>query len=414
MRNVSRSLFGQDSSMSPKRQRSVSNLNVGVREYLSALMSWRSQHSGQSYQQLLGPTWCREIRQVTPHSLSRCYGLLNALVEVGVHNGVLFPSKFEIALKESIVRDPSALSASSNHATIITDITDHIRVNFGMVRQLAFEDDEMPCRRRYCKTGVLRRMATASELVLINNLIRKMNFDENATVSDGGEVRESPRHMSSSEELLVTERIIPVAGRVSVDDEGFPIVFSKFYSVGVAPAGTPTAAPAATVLAVADLPTAVPAKSNVAASSSSTRVPIPIDVDSPVCPNPRIRKQLALSNRSPGPGRQEANFTPEKNNSRNANSGSMPDGCTPEKNNESTAPLKNARYTGPTKEKNPRVQLLASTDSIKRLFVFTLTEKSFGHGAEECVKKVVAAINDRGITKREALQIRDEFKKSLR
>ena len=92
----------------------------------------------------------------------------------------------------------------------------------------------------------------------------------------------------------------------------------------------------------------------------------------------------------------------------------MPDGCTPEKNNESTAPLKNARYTGPTKEKNPRVQLLASTDSIKRLFVFTLTEKSFGHGAEECVKKVVAAINDRGITKREALQMRDEFKKSLR
>ena len=427
MRNVSRSLFGQDSSMSPKRQRSVSNLNVGVREYLSALMSWRSQHSGQSYQQLLGPTWCREIRQVTPHSLSRCYGLLNALVEVGVHNGVLFPSKFEVALKESIVRDPSALSASSNHATIITDISDHIRVNFGMVRQLAFEDDEMPCRRRYCKTGVLRRMATASELVLINNLIRKMNFDENATVSDGGEVRESPRHMSSSEELLVTERIFPVAGRVSVDDEGFPIVFSKFYSVGVAPAGTPTAAPAATVLAVADLPTAVPAKSdvsvslttvpaksNVAASSSSTRVPIPIDVDAPVCPNPRIRKQLALSNRSPGPGRQEANFTPEKNNSRNANSGSMPDGCTPEKNNESTAPLKNARYTGPTKEKNPRVQLLASTDSIKRLFVFTLTEKSFGHGAEECVKKVVAAINDRGITKREALQIRDEFTKSSR
>jgi hypothetical protein len=68
-------------------------------------------------------------------------------------------------------------------------------------------------------------MATASELVLINNLIRKMNFDENATVSDGGEVRESPRHMSSSEELLVTERVIPVAGRVSVDDEGFPIVF---------------------------------------------------------------------------------------------------------------------------------------------------------------------------------------------
>ena len=414
MRNVSRSLFGQDSSMSPKRQRSVSNLNVGVREYLSALMSWRSQHSGQSYQQLLGPTRCREIRQVTPHSLSRCYGLLIALVDIGVHNGVLLPSKFEIALKESSFRDPSALSASPNNATIITDITDHIRVNFGMVRQLAFEDDEMPCRRRYCKTGVLRRMATASELVLINNLIRKMNFDENATVSDGGEVRESPRHMSSSEELLVTERIYPVAGGVSVDDEGFPIVFSKFYSVGVAPAGTPTAAPAATVLALADFPTAVPAKSNVAASSSSTRVPIPIDFDSPVCPNPRLRKQLALSNRSPGPGRQEANFTPEKNNSRNANSGSMPDGCTPEKNNESTAPLKNARYTGPTKEKNPRVQLLASTDSIKRLFVFTLTEKSFGHGAEECVKKVVAAINDRGITKREALQMRDEFKKSLR
>ena len=228
MRNVSRSLFGQDSSMSPKRQRSVSNLNVGVREYLSALMSWRSQHSGQSYQQLLGPTWCREIRQVTPHSLSRCYGLLNALVEIGVHNGVLFPSKFEIALKESIVRDPSALSASSNHATIITDITDHIRVNFSMVRQLVFEDEEMPCRRRYCKTGVLRRMATASQLVLINNLIRKMNFDKNATVSDGGEVRESPRHMSSSEELLVTERIFPVAGRVSVDDEGFPLVFPNF------------------------------------------------------------------------------------------------------------------------------------------------------------------------------------------
>ena len=83
--------------MTSRRQRATSNQCVTDAHYLQVL---QVSCLKTSLADLLGPNLADAQHKVTPTSMSRVASLLNGLVEKGLRNGVILPSRMECAVKQ--------------------------------------------------------------------------------------------------------------------------------------------------------------------------------------------------------------------------------------------------------------------------------------------------------------------------
>ena len=77
------------------------------------------------------------VHKCSPNSFTRCAGVMGALLKAGCHNGVVLPSRLEIAFRESMDTD---IPAGYNPDLWASKLVDHVRVNLAMLRLLFMED----------------------------------------------------------------------------------------------------------------------------------------------------------------------------------------------------------------------------------------------------------------------------------
>ena len=142
---------------------------------------WRK---GKALQGIFGPELCKPIRSVTPLHVTRLSPLLTLFIDMGLKNGVLSGTKLEVALKTYCVENVAVIGSSSAVGCdlLCHEGAEHCRWCFSMVRVYKQESDSPLAThgsrpRRYPKTSHFRRLASASELIVINALAGKMVLD---------------------------------------------------------------------------------------------------------------------------------------------------------------------------------------------------------------------------------------------
>ena len=184
-----------------KRQRQIANPAVTEDGYMRALTTWAK---GGDLCQMLGPL-VQEGHKVTPAAVVRISGLLDYLVNEGCTNGVVFPSRFE-----SAVRRFPGVKAPDNRGMQVwaADVTDHVRHSFGMLRQCKLDEAG---KAKMKKSAAFQRAMTGSDHVVITALLNKMRLTEPA---DDQRMAESPNRSmarSTSESSLPASTVTELA-----------------------------------------------------------------------------------------------------------------------------------------------------------------------------------------------------------
>ena len=154
--------------MASKRERSQANPLVSESDYEAALVKVskiRPWHA------MIGPEPVSAVHQVLPFHIIAAHSWLDALIEIGCWNAVIWPSRFEYALR----RQSSKLPAEYNVEQYIAQATDHMRMLMGLLREHKLEDLS-PCAKKRRKTGTFRRACTNSDYIVVNALLAKLRM----------------------------------------------------------------------------------------------------------------------------------------------------------------------------------------------------------------------------------------------
>ena len=103
-----------------KRDRAQANSAVTDADYERVLLSVASRRA---WHDILGPTLVTGAHQVLPHMVTSASGWIAELIQAGCTNGVIWPARFEMALR----RNASTLPAKTNVELYIAQATDHMR-----------------------------------------------------------------------------------------------------------------------------------------------------------------------------------------------------------------------------------------------------------------------------------------------
>ena len=379
---------------------------------------------------LLGPL-VQDFHRVTPAAVVRCSKLLELLMDAGVSNGVLYPSRFETAVKSSMV--PSAPGKS--HDLWASEITDHIRLCFGMIRQMRMDEALLNGRIRSRKSSAFKRLCGAADLIVIGALVRKITLSEDsvegdavsvgpAPISDGTAIPRGddimedifeeinfPPDLSSApssgtddmnefkllfksgahvgkemDSLLGDECFSEVPSTVlypeSFDQDGFPIIASARSSRASTPrSATPTPKTSAFTSPAAD-----------AADS----------IFEPVDPCSRRRKAVTLQKRAQDtPKKMKAS---SKVVAEQPSSKKMPKATVAAAAADDSSALHRGRLAT---TKDGRCEVTAYTKSCnKRIHVTTVLERVYGAEAKQHMALLVQKINEEGYSKERCLQLK--------
>ena len=176
-----------------KRPRSVANPAVGMDKYKEMFESWLLDNVG-TLPQLLGPCLVTDLRGVLPHHVIRLSGLLDRFFTAGLTNAVILPSKLEIGIRSVLAENPERAARSTGLDLYAHQITEHIKHSFSMLRIIKLETNRSSLAG-VSKSSAFRRKASASESIVINNLVAKVILEafesgagfakaESATIKD--------------------------------------------------------------------------------------------------------------------------------------------------------------------------------------------------------------------------------------
>ena len=119
-----------------KRPREVANLDVDLGDYKSVLKSYAPSGSLSDKLGLL----VQHLHHVTPSSVTRASPLLDALLKAGIRNGVVNPSRMEAAVHR-FLGDESGAPPGIHSKVYAHDVTEHVRLNLAMLRQIKIDED---------------------------------------------------------------------------------------------------------------------------------------------------------------------------------------------------------------------------------------------------------------------------------
>ena len=92
----------------------------------------------------LGSALPHELYRITPGAIMRVAPLLLSLVAAGCKNGVIFPSRFETAVRRSLTGSKH-VPARRSAELYANQVTEHVRVCFALIRGLFTEEED--CHR---------------------------------------------------------------------------------------------------------------------------------------------------------------------------------------------------------------------------------------------------------------------------
>jgi len=147
-----------------KRPRSVASHEVNVADYKSALRAWKKLHSG-SYDAILGPHLVEDLRGVNPHHIVCLSSLLHDLIDRGLTNAMVVPSKLTQALQHIFGEDGNA---GKPHGLDLYahQVADHIRHCFNMIRVVFLDEQSVASRKTMKSKSFLRKCSTADYVVV--------------------------------------------------------------------------------------------------------------------------------------------------------------------------------------------------------------------------------------------------------
>jgi len=126
---------------------------------------------------LIGPL-AKDFSRITPAAGVRVSQFLESLIEKGLKNGVLFTSRMELAIKAT-----ASVPKGKNADLWATEVTEHIRLAFAMLRQMILDEDPAVKSR---KSASFKRSCGSADVMVLSAVKDKMVLSAvEGKVSDG-------------------------------------------------------------------------------------------------------------------------------------------------------------------------------------------------------------------------------------
>jgi hypothetical protein len=371
---------------------------------------------------------------VQPHHVIRISALILSLVDKGCRNGVILPSRFELAVRHHA----TGLPTGSNADVWVIKVTDHVRLCFGMLREFLFEQNADQVDRRRSKTSPFKRACTSSDTLFVNSIVSRMTMDlpapsttslADSPSSGTGSCKASQASPAFAPTSLpkFTAPILHLPDADELDEKGIPLIFAKGR----------------------DVMDMLSARSNTSVATSVAETEL-YDTDgfpildgqqhdenkrSPDGSDDKEDDEDEIQILDPKPKRRKQASAKPKGKAKASPKGKPPlapapstPRATPKKAASPAASSKNSskpptdvvllkpRVTGPTKESNSRSQLTAvqtaPDGSLRKVHVFTKFKNTWGKLVHAHVLQVSQAILEGSITKDDALAMREKLRPS--
>ena len=430
--------------MTSRKCRAIANPSIGLLQYVECLRAFRSASNFAAMDDVIGPRFVAEPRGVTPHDVVALSPLLDALLQAGATNCMVYPSRLEAAANQYLSEVPLR-SKHLNPSSFANKFATHTQHVFGQLRRLVMENrppTSMSSHQPYPKTNSFRKSCSSSEWVVVNNLMGKVRLDVHAhsmeVTSPLSSACQSPRavqtpcptHCPSPPHDATTP--CKADPKVEVDECGFPVIFqgtsqSQFQSLSRSDSLVTVVSQCSTVL-YSDTPAAKPqvdedgypifdnppkAKSDSSALVAFVTPPKAKSDSSAVLlidGNSRRRKKETLESRTTS--RSSSTKSSAKKYTRQSKAEPPMTKCSPKKAKVADSNvILSLRYSGPTQEARPRVEILAKTADANRLFICTLHVKSRPDWSD-VVASMQAVVATKSATKADLLYVRDHGMKT--
>ena len=187
--------------MAAKRDRQLSNPNVRESDYIQALKEYMGKRP---LQEVLGPL-CGDgghgamvLQKVMPVHVVRSAKLLESLIFLGCKNAVICSSRFEMAVK-AVLSDGNDLLAAQ--------ITDHVRLCFATVRQMKLDIESGQVGVRCRKSSAFRRACSASETIVIEAIVSKIELIKKSSMAPAGNTPTKPEKPTDALQDLNLDKV---------------------------------------------------------------------------------------------------------------------------------------------------------------------------------------------------------------
>ena len=157
--------------MPPRSARLMANPAVTTMHYTNAFRDVRK--AAQVPLDTMLGVMLEEPWQVGPDEILRASPMVDALLSMGLTNGVVFPNRFEVGLADACMDDTQMLSTRGIEAKLtISNMRSHIAAVLAMLRNYKRESD---CKVQK-KTSGLRKKCTPAHTTIIASLVAKIAF----------------------------------------------------------------------------------------------------------------------------------------------------------------------------------------------------------------------------------------------
>ena len=152
------------SSRDNSRERARANPAVTEFEYVTVMGRISK---GDDWLRMLGPNLIKAFHEVTPGMIASLSAWIGALIDAGCTNGVIWPARFESALR----RRTHAIVAVDKER-FISQATTHMQKCLQLVREYAHEEVTPSLKR--LKTGSFRKKYNSSDIIVVGALARQI------------------------------------------------------------------------------------------------------------------------------------------------------------------------------------------------------------------------------------------------
>ena len=441
--------------MAARRPRELANPDVQHEQLVLLIEKFQA---GRTWSSLLGPRLASKAHQICPSLFVRITPLMSDLLAVGFTNCVLPMAKLEKALRQTVLPGEPVANGSTVDL-LVGQVAEHIRLCFNMLRLLRVEDKASSHSigrfRRYPKTGGFRKQLTAADTVLVQSLVREVKLrSEGASSKEDLEEQQDPMPDVNAQPAQAEAKTPP--GLPSVEDcmalfrrgtalasdcssieqqtQGPIDISSSSEEEPAAETHSVEEEHAAETLSVEEEPAAETLSVADTIEYDEFGCLIQTDLEEPAILPPNSKKRrLAVLNRrrttkqpertaspkiqqTPSPKKAKAQIqkTPSPKKAKEITTSSAQKVMQKRLHKKVLAalPLKGAMMSGPTGELIPRVELCAKGEingKTVRVHIYTATETKWGPSFVSDMKQVAKAVEDQGLTKAEALRLRDQL-----
>lgn len=399
-----------------RRDRAVANPEVSDRDYTECIEEFVK---NSALHHVLGPRLATALHTVTPNMVVRLCPLIESLIRKGAKNGVIYPTRFEACLRATCPEIPKEYNA----AVYIHKATEHLRHTLAMLREMKREEQPCNSHAKRSKTGAFRRSCNSADMIIIKGLLGKM-CDDSPSVDTP-----APTPLVDDHRIQVPKLSLPSA--TDLDEEGYPLIFKQSASIMAMisnrsagsnfsdrpPSMASTAAYDEEGFPILGCPE-TPVQGIGGDDAHEDEEENDEEDDNVLDPKPKRRKENVIGAKQKGKAQGKDKGKAKTHVEASCAQATPPRKATkvglevsPDKIDFLCRPC----MSGPTKEDNPRCELVAfetmEDGSKHKVCIWTSRVKNYGKNLPTDMKKIYDAIKQGGMTKQMCLAMKDSFKK---